>query len=125
MYLFVFSEIVYIGAIHTQHYVLAMMMLSEGKHVLCEKPLTMSLADTTKLISYAKSKNLFLMEGVWSRCFPIYDAIREKLADGCVGDIRHVFASFGFDLSDVDRIKFVTFSNNRTCNGNIAYFNGD
>ncbi|XP_032677284.1 trans-1,2-dihydrobenzene-1,2-diol dehydrogenase-like [Odontomachus brunneus] len=97
-------EIVYIGTIHIQHYDLAMMMMSEGKHVLCEKPLTMSLADTTKLISYAKSKNLFLMEGVWSRCFPIYDIIKKKLAEDHIGDIRHVIASFGFDLSDVDRL---------------------
>ncbi|XP_014469127.1 PREDICTED: trans-1,2-dihydrobenzene-1,2-diol dehydrogenase-like isoform X2 [Dinoponera quadriceps] len=97
-------DIVYIGAIHTQHYNLAMMMLSEGKHVLCEKPMTMSLADTTKLISYAKSKNLFLMEGVWSRFFPIYDTLRNIVETNEIGDIHHVFANFGVDLQDVDRL---------------------
>ncbi|EFN80683.1 trans-1,2-dihydrobenzene-1,2-diol dehydrogenase [Harpegnathos saltator] len=97
-------EIVYIGAIHTEHYKLAMMMLTEGKHVLCEKPMTMNPIDTTKLITYARNKNLFLMEGVWSRCFPIYDNIKKMLEAGCMGDIHHVSASFGFDLMDVDRI---------------------
>jgi len=46
----VFQDIVYIGAIHPQHFDIAMLMLKHGKHVLCEKPLTLNLKQTTELI---------------------------------------------------------------------------
>lgn len=82
-------------------------MLEHGKHVLCEKPLTMNLKQTTELINYARSKKLFLMEAVWSRCFPIYDAIRKEIASGNVGDIHQVIAAFGFKMPNVDRLMFV------------------
>ncbi|EFN61800.1 Trans-1,2-dihydrobenzene-1,2-diol dehydrogenase [Camponotus floridanus] len=97
-------DIVYIGTIHPQHFDIGMMMLKHGKHILCEKPLTMNLKQTTELINYARSKKLFLMEAVWSRCFPVYDAIRKELASGNIGDIHQVTASFGFGLSNVYRV---------------------
>jgi len=106
-----FQDIVYVGAIHPRHFDIAMLMLKHGKHVLCEKPLTMNLKQTTELINYARSKNLFLMEAVWSRCFPVYDAIRKEIASGSLGDIHQVFVSFGFQIHDVERIMFVMFIN--------------
>lgn len=99
----------YIGTIHPQHFDIAMMMLEHGKHVLCEKPLTMNLKQTTELIQCAKAKKRFLMEAVWSRCFPVYDAIKKELASGSLGDIHQVTVSFGFNIADVARLKFVTF----------------
>ncbi|CAL1688862.1 unnamed protein product [Lasius platythorax] len=97
-------DIVYIGTIHPQHFDVAMLMLEHGKHVLCEKSLTMNLKQATELIDYARSKKLFLMEAVWSRCFPVYDAIRKEIASGNIGDIHQVIASFGFGMPNIDRI---------------------
>ncbi|XP_070150098.1 trans-1,2-dihydrobenzene-1,2-diol dehydrogenase [Polyergus mexicanus] len=97
-------DIVYIGMIHPQHFDIAMLMLQHGKHVLCEKPLTLNLKQTTELINYARRKKLFLMEAVWSRCFPVYDTIRKELASSNIGDIYQVTASFGFGMPNIDRI---------------------
>ncbi|KAL6259263.1 hypothetical protein P5V15_009181 [Pogonomyrmex californicus] len=97
-------DIVYIGAIHPQHFDIAMLMLKHDKHVLCEIPLTMNLKQTTKLINYAKSKNLFLMEGVWSRCFPLYDVIKKEITSGTIGEVQQVIISFGFGLPDMERM---------------------
>lgn len=106
-----FQDIVYIGAIHPQHFDIAMLMLKHGKHVLCEKPLTMNLKQTTELINYARSKNLFLMEAVWSRCFPVYDVIRKEIASGNIGEIHQVIVPFGFRFPDLDRMALVMFIN--------------
>ena len=38
------------------------MMFAAGKHVLCEKPMTMCSKDTAELIATARAKNLFFME---------------------------------------------------------------
>lgn len=97
-------DIVYIGTIHPQHFDIAMLMLKHGKHVLCEKPLTMNFKQTNELINYARSKGLFLMEAVWSRCFPVYDTIRKELELGSIGDVHQVIASFGFGMPNIDRI---------------------
>lgn len=97
-------EVVYIGTLNTTHYELARIMLEHGKHVLCEKPLTMNVKQTKSLIKFAKSKNLFLMEAVWSRFFPSYTIIQQEIESGKIGEIRQVIIPFGFNLENVERV---------------------
>ncbi|XP_035719143.1 trans-1,2-dihydrobenzene-1,2-diol dehydrogenase-like [Vespa mandarinia] len=97
-------EVVYIATLNPQHFETAKLMLEHGKHVLCEKPLTMNLKQTTELIEFAKSKNLFLMEAVWSRFFPVYDAIQKEISSGNIGEIHQVIVPFGFNLKNVERL---------------------
>ncbi|XP_048266215.1 trans-1,2-dihydrobenzene-1,2-diol dehydrogenase isoform X4 [Bombus terrestris] len=97
-------DVVYIGTLHPQHFDIAKLMLNHGKHVLCEKPLTMNLKQTTELINLAKQKKLFLMEGIWSRCFPIYETLKKEIESGSIGDVHQVLVSFGFRMPDVQRL---------------------
>ncbi|CAD6226814.1 GSCOCG00005926001-RA-CDS [Cotesia congregata] len=97
-------EIVYVGTLNPQHLEVAKLMLNHGKHVLCEKPLTMNLKQTTELINFAKSKGLFLMEAIWSRCFPVYEAVKKAIKAGEIGDVKQVIVSFGFAMEHVDRL---------------------
>ena len=55
-------DVVYVGNIHVQHLPSVMMMFEAGKHVLCEKPLTVTTQDTATLIKAAKEKGVFFME---------------------------------------------------------------
>lgn len=57
-----FSEVAYIGCLNVDHRATAMLMLQHGKHVLCEKPLTVNLKETRELLQMAAKKRLFLME---------------------------------------------------------------
>lgn len=98
-------EVVYIGSLNPQHLEMAKLMLQNGKHVLCEKPLTLNKKQTTELIAFAQNKELFLMEAIWSRCFPAYRFVNTSIAVGTIGDVKQVIVSFGFDLSDVERLK--------------------
>lgn len=86
-----------------------MMMLSHGKHVLCEKPLCMNQKQARKLIQYAESKKLFLMEAVWSRFFPAYQYLRKEIETGILGEIQQVEVSFGTELANVERMRCVVF----------------
>lgn len=88
-------EVVYVGTVTPQHFEVAYLMLEHGKHVLVEKPLCMNEKQSQKLISFAKEKGLFLMEGIWSRQFPSYQHIRKQINDGLLGDILSVEANFG------------------------------
>ncbi|XP_015187999.1 PREDICTED: trans-1,2-dihydrobenzene-1,2-diol dehydrogenase-like [Polistes dominula] len=97
-------EVVYIGTLNTTHYEIAKIMLEHGKHVLCEKSLTMNAKQTKSLITLAKSKNLFLMEAVWSRFFPLYKTIQQEIQSGNIGKIHQVIIPFGFNLKNVERV---------------------
>ncbi|KAL2205392.1 NADP:D-xylose dehydrogenase [Sarocladium strictum] len=89
-------EIVYVATPHGHHFQNAMLALQAGKHVLCEKALTVTAAQTKKLVQTAKEKNLFLMEAVWTRFFPLSIKIRELITSGAIGDVHRTFADLSF-----------------------------
>lgn len=88
-------EIVHVGALNPKHYEVAKMMLEHSKHVMVEKPMCTNAKQVQALITLAKQKNVFLMEGVWPRFLPSYDFIRKQIQDGKLGDILSVDVEFG------------------------------
>ncbi|KAL3284607.1 hypothetical protein HHI36_018761 [Cryptolaemus montrouzieri] len=97
-------QVVYVGNLNTQHHATTKLMLEHGKNVLCEKPFTMNEKQTTELVNLARLKKVFLMEAIWSRCFPAYQKARELIDNGSIGDIKFVDISFGFGIQHVDRL---------------------
>lgn len=98
-------EIAYVSMLNREHFDVAMMMLQHGKHVLCEKPMCMNEKQAKKLIEFAKQKNLFLMEAIWSRFFPSYQYIRQQIANRKLGEVKSVDVTFGNgDLFKIGRI---------------------
>jgi len=63
-------DIIYIGTPHNFHYEQTKLCLEHGKHVLCEKPITVNAKESQELFNLAKSKNLFLMEVMWTPFLP-------------------------------------------------------
>lgn len=97
-------EVVHLGMLDKQHFEVALMMLEHGKHVLVEKPMCMNEKQVRILTSYAKQKNLFAMEGIWSRMFPCYEYIRKQIESGKLGEIKSVEIEFGNgDMSKAQR----------------------
>jgi len=98
-------DVVYIGTINTTHKDLSILAMNHGKAVLCEKPATMNSHELEQVMDCAKKNNVFFMEAVWTRCFPLYHDIISKRNDGTYGDPNVLFATFGVkDLFSVDRI---------------------
>ncbi|KAI9583940.1 trans-1,2-dihydrobenzene-1,2-diol dehydrogenase [Glossina fuscipes] len=98
-------DIAYVAALNPQHFEICMLMLKNGKHVLCEKPLCMNHKQAKKLIQYAEMKKLFLMEAIWSRFFPAYQYLRKQIHTGVLGEIKEVSATFCVDLKHVERLQ--------------------
>lgn len=98
-------EVAYIGNINSQHYDVSRLMLENGKHVLCEKPLCLNEKQAKKLIAYAEQKKLFLMEAIWSRSFPSYQYIKTQIAKGNLGEIKRIDVDFGAPISYEDKTK--------------------
>ena len=91
-------DIIYIATPHNLHFDNMRLCLSAGKHVLCEKPLTLNAAESAKCIDFARENNLFLMEAVWMRFFPAMAQLRKWIADGIIGDLRLIQADFCINL---------------------------
>ncbi|KAI6214476.1 Trans-1,2-dihydrobenzene-1,2-diol dehydrogenase [Aphelenchoides besseyi] len=91
-------QVVYIGLRNAEHFYFAMKALDNGKHVLCEKPLGVNTKQVKQMILKARAKRLFLMEGYWSRFFPVYDRIREIIASNELGQPRLVSVTLGYSL---------------------------
>lgn len=87
-------EIVHVASLNPHHLEISMLMLEHGKHVLCQKPMCLNEKQARQLIEYANEKNLFLMEGFWSRSYPSYQYIHEYVQSGKLGDIRSVEVDF-------------------------------
>lgn len=80
------------------HYKWAKMALESGKHVLVEKPATISLKTTDKLIKQAKDKELALHENYMFIFHNQLKEINQIVASGELGEIRLYKISFGFPM---------------------------
>jgi predicted dehydrogenase len=88
-------DVIYIATTHNFHFENALLALRSGKHVLVEKPFTVNAQQAHRLADVARQEQLFLMEAIWVRFLPSIRLLRDYVADGKIGDIRHVNMSFG------------------------------
>jgi D-xylose 1-dehydrogenase (NADP+, D-xylono-1,5-lactone-forming) len=76
--------------------------LQAGKHVLCEKPLSRRPEAVERAFDVAEAEGLILAEAFMWRHHPQLRRARELVADGAVGRLRLVRASFSFVAHDPD-----------------------
>lgn len=98
-------DAVYIGLPNSAHYEWALAALEAGKHVLCEKPIVTQLDEALQLRAVASERRLVVLEGLMIRHHPQWQWLLSKLADGCLGEIRLIQASFSFTLSSPNNIR--------------------
>lgn len=89
-------DVVYVATPHAQHFEIVRDALNAGKHVLCEKSLTINGREAAELVALARERKLFLMEAVWSRFLPSIQRAFAIAASGELGDIKWVSADLGF-----------------------------
>lgn len=89
-------DVVYIATPNNTHKENILLCLNNGKAVLCEKPFTINAKETEEVIKVARDKKLFLMEGMWTRFFPIMKTVQEWINENAIGKVRMVTADFGF-----------------------------
>ncbi|MGW8481712.1 Gfo/Idh/MocA family protein [Microbacterium sp. NPDC055903] len=88
-------DVVYIATPHSSHHRLALLAISEGKHVLVEKPLATSSHEAREIMAAASAAGVLAMEAMWTLYLPQSDVIRRLLADGHIGEVHQVSADFG------------------------------
>ncbi len=85
-------DTVYVGLPNMQHYLYTKQAILAGKHVIVEKPFTVTAEEAKELVALAKEHNVFLFEAIMCRYSANYEAIREKLKS--LGPVRLVYSNY-------------------------------
>ncbi|MCI8870348.1 MAG: Gfo/Idh/MocA family oxidoreductase [Lawsonibacter sp.] len=85
---------VYIASPHGSHYSYAKEALMHEKHVLCEKPITLTELQAEELFKLAKEKGLILMEAIKTAYCPGFQRMVSCAKSGKIGSIISVDATF-------------------------------
>ena len=85
-------EIIYVATPNSVHFTQAKASLQAGKHVICEKPFTPTVAEAMELIELARQKHLLLFEAITLAHHPHYQYIRNNLDK--LGKLKIVTATF-------------------------------
>lgn len=105
-------DIIYIATPHTFHYDYIKKALNAGKHVFCEKAITVNARQFDEVEKMAKEKDLILTEGFTLYHMPIYQKVLDLIKAGKLGQIKMIQVNFG-SLKDYD-------PNNRFFNKDLA-----
>jgi predicted dehydrogenase len=76
-----------------------------GKHVLCEKPLSLTVAEAETLLAVRSRYGVKIGEAFMIRCAPQWLRLRELLDQGRVGELRSVVGFFSYFNVDTANIR--------------------
>ena len=93
-------DAIYIPLPNSLHAEWAIKAAAHGKHILCEKPLALGLAEAQAMFAAARQHGVMLLEAYPWWFQPQTRDLLALLHDGTVGDVRSVQASFGFNLAN-------------------------
>jgi predicted dehydrogenase len=87
-------EAVYVLTPNFSHYTITMDALRAGKHVFCEKPITVNYALSCEMAEEAKKQNRILNIGVCNRYHKSVEMIKDYVEQGKLGGLYHIYCSF-------------------------------
>lgn len=88
-------DIIYIATPHTYHYDYIMRALQHGKHVLCEKAITVNHRQLQEAMTLAAEKQLILMEAMTIFHMPVFHKAKELVEQGAIGKLKMIQVNFG------------------------------
>ena len=88
-------DIIYISTPHNTHAPLLEKALASGKHILCEKSITLNSRELETAIALAEKNRLVLGEAMTLYHMPLYKRLRELTRSGALGPLRMLQLNFG------------------------------
>lgn len=89
-------DLIYVATLNYKHHEHVMLCLENNKNVICEKPFMMNAKEARIALDFARTKNLFITEAIWTRYLPMRNTINEVIASGIIGEISTVTANLGY-----------------------------
>lgn len=82
-------DLIYIATPPFLHCSQALQALNAGKHVLCEKPLALTLEQAEQMISVARQRGLLLVSNLMQRYNPLFDQVKRLIESQVLGECLH------------------------------------
>lgn len=97
-------KVVHVTSPNQFHFSQVKQILAAGRHVVCEKPLTMTSAEAVELVALAEASNLITAVNYNIRYYPLNQHSRAMVAAGDLGDVRLITGHYMQDwlLLDTD-----------------------
>ena len=91
-------DVVYIPLPNHLHAEWTVRAAMAGKHVLCEKPMALTVEEVDRIIAAADRTRIVVAEAFMYRHHPQTLALRKLVTDGTIGELRFIRGSFSFNL---------------------------
>lgn len=88
-------DIIYLSTPHNTHITYLRQALKQGRHVLCEKSITLNSHELEEAISLAREHHVILAEAMTIYHMPIYKKLHEMTSAGQFGGLRFIQMNFG------------------------------
>lgn len=90
----------YIAVPHSGHIGCSCLMMNNGKHVLCEKPMAVNLREAQEMFECARANGVMLMEAMWARLVPGTLKMLDIVKSGLLGDILGIEGKFCYTMDE-------------------------
>lgn len=91
-------DLVYISLPNHLHEEWSIRALESGKHLICEKPLSISLASSLRIIEAAKNNNRLIYENQMFLFHPQHTLVKAMINAGKIGKVKELRSVFGFPM---------------------------
>lgn len=88
-------DVIYISTPHNTHIEFLRKALTAGKHVLCEKSITLNSEELNEAVALAAANAVVLGEAMTIYHMPLYRKLNEVIASGKLGDLKLIQMNFG------------------------------
>ncbi len=88
-------DVIYISTPHNTHIQYVMEALKHGKHVLCEKSITLNSEELMQAVEAAKENNVVFAEAMTIYHMPLYKQLNHIIETGKLGELRFIQMNFG------------------------------
>ncbi len=95
-------DAVYIPLPNELHKIWVNAAADSGKHILCEKPLALNVAEARAMVAHCRARGVLLMEAFMWRHQPRTAALRRLVAEGAIGELRLIRSLFSFTIDPGD-----------------------
>lgn len=98
-------DAVYIPLPTSQHIEWSIKAADAGKHVLCEKPISLQASQIEALIAARDRNKVVVSEAYMVTYSPVWRKVRSLLAEGAIGRLRHVQGAFTYFNRDTGNMR--------------------
>lgn len=88
-------DIIYITTPHNTHIEFMLEAIPNGKHILCEKSITLNNNELERASSLARKHNVVLAEAMTIYHMPLYKRLKELITSNALGEVRMIQMNFG------------------------------